>query len=266
MRISIGQLAVLDDKSANLEAIARATAAAASDGAQLVVFPELAMYFKHGLDGSFLQNAEHIPGEFSASIDNIAKENNIAVAVGMLEAVAGEDRAFNTIYVTSSKGTALARYRKVHLYDAFGLRESDVIAPSLDGHVATFDLEGLRFGLMTCYDLRFPESARSLVDAGAQVLLIPSAWTPGVRKEDHWETLVRARAIENTSYVVAPNQAPPLSTGSSLIVDPMGIVLAQLAETPETRTAEITLRRVEQVRTRNPSIANRRFRVERIPS
>ncbi|NKL21242.1 carbon-nitrogen hydrolase family protein [Rhizobium leguminosarum] len=261
MKVSIGQLAVTADKSANLAAIAKATAEAASVGSSLIVFPEMAMWFKHGLDEAFVTNAETIPGRFSDAVDMLASKHSIAIAAGMIEAVEGETRVYNTIYV-ASPGKAVGTYRKMHLYDAFGLRESDVIAPSNAFDPMVFALDGIKFGLMTCYDVRFPESARLLVDAGAEVLLLPSAWTPGVRKEDHWETLVRARAIENTSYVVASNQAAPLSTGSSMIVDPMGIVVAQLMEGPETRTAEISASRVASVRTANPCIANRRFRVE----
>lgn len=263
MRVSIGQLAVTDVKSANLAAMRKATAEAARDGSSLIVFPEMAMWFQKGLSDAFVTNAEKIPGPFTKAIDALAKEFAIAIAVGMNEAVEGEAKAYNTIYVTSRSGEAIATYRKVHLYDAFGLRESDVISPSDTTEPMVFEVEGTRFGLMTCYDLRFPESARILVDAGAEVLLLPSAWTPGVRKEDHWETLVRARAIENTSYVIASNQAAPLSTGSSMIVDPMGIVVTQLMEGPETRTAEIASSRVSSVREFNPCIANRRFRVAR---
>jgi len=260
MKVSIGQLAVTADKAANLASIAKATAEAASAGANLIVFPEMAMWFKHGLDDAFIANAEKIPGPFSSTLDELASKHSIAITAGMIESVEGEARVYNTIYVTSSTGK-IGTYRKMHLYDAFGLRESDVIAPSNSNCPTVFELDGVKFGLMTCYDVRFPESARLLVDAGAQVLVLPAAWTPGVRKEDHWETLVRARAIENTSYVVASNQSAPLSTGSSMIVDPMGIVVAQLMEGPETRTAEVSALRVAAVRAANPCIANRRFQV-----
>jgi predicted amidohydrolase len=263
MKVSIGQIAVTADKAANLAMIAKSVEEAGNAGANLIVFPEMAMWFKHGLDQAFIENAENIPGPFSKALDELAAKHSIAIAAGMIEAVANENRVYNTIYVTSASGKAIGTYRKMHLYDAFGLRESDVIAPSNAVDPVVFELEGTKFGLMTCYDVRFPESARLLVDAGAEVLLVPAAWTPGVRKEDHWETLVRARAIENTSYVVASNQSAPLSTGSSMIVDPMGIIVAQLMEGPETRSAEISPSRVAAVRAANPCIANRRFQVNR---
>lgn len=261
MRVSLGQLSPGTDKKSNLAAIAEQAAKAAREGASLVAFPEMSMYFKHELDESFAANAEPIPGSFSAAIDAIAKKENIAIVVGILETIPHDSRPANTLYVTSNRGETIAQYRKVHLYDAFGLRESNIIAPSDEVNAVLFDLEGLRFGLMTCYDLRFPESARILIDHGADAVILPSAWTPGVRKEDHWETLVRARAIENTCYLIAPNQALPLSTGGSLAVDPMGIVLTQLTEQPGLATVELSKERVTSVRSTNPCISNRRFRV-----
>lgn len=263
MRVSIGQIASTEDKVANLAAITSSAERAATDGSALLVLPEVSMYFRHEVDSLWGENAETIPGPFTTAVDEVAARWRIAIAVGMLEKIPADDRAHNTIYVTSSEGKQIGVYRKVHLYDAFGFRESDVIAPSGDPGSLLFDLNGIRFGVITCYDLRFPESSRALVDEGADVILLPSAWTPGVRKEDHWETLVRARAIENTVFVVAANQAVPQSTGGSLVVDPMGIVLAQLVEGSETRTVELDEDRVSAVRLTNPCVANRRFRVER---
>ena len=198
MRISIGQLAPSTDKTDNLAAIAEQAAKAAGEGASLIVFPEMSMFFKHGLDDAFAANAELVPGPFTRALDGIAKTSGIGIVAGILETVPGDRRPANTLYVTSKNGEAIGTYRKVHLYDAFGLRESDIICPSPSLEPVVFELDGLTFGLLTCYDLRFPESARVLVDRGADVLVLPSAWTPGVRKENHWETLVRARAIENT--------------------------------------------------------------------
>lgn len=262
MHISIGQLAPSTDKTGNLAAIAEQAAKAAGEGSSLIVFPEMAMFFKHGLDEAFAANAEPIPGPFTRALDEIASVSRIAIVAGILETVPGDHRPANTLYVTSSDGEAIGTYRKVHLYDAFGLRESEIICPSPSLEPVVFELDGLTFGLLTCYDLRFPESARVLVDRGADVLVLPSAWTPGVRKEDHWETLVRARAIENTAYVIASNQAPPLSTGGSLAVDPMGIVLAELGEQTGLATVEVLKERIDAVRSVNPCLANRRFRVE----
>ena len=111
---------------------------------------------------------------------------------------------------------------------------------------------------MTCYDLRFPEHARALVDAGADVLVAPSAWVAGERKVDHWRTLVRARAIENTAYVVAVAQPGPRYTGHSMVVDPLGDILVEAGEGPETLSATLDHEVVERARRTNPSLANRR--------
>ncbi len=121
------------------------------------------------------------------------------------------------------------------------------------------DLAGLRVGLMTCYDLRFPEHARALVDAGAELLVVPAAWVAGERKVDHWRTLVRARAIENTVYVAAAAQPAPRYSGHSMLVDPLGDVLAEAGDGSEVVGAEISAAVLAQARRTNPSLANRRL-------
>jgi predicted amidohydrolase len=179
----------------------------------------------------------------------------------MAEAVPGERRAFNTVAAVAPDGELIGVYRKVHLYDAFGYAESDTIIPGELTDPLLFDLGDLRFGVMTCYDLRFPEIARVLVDAGATAIALPAAWAAGPAKEDHWATLVRARAIENTCFVLASAQTGPRCTAQSMIVDPMGTVLACAGEQPGLALATIGAARVDQVRKTNPSLANRRFRV-----
>ena len=177
------------------------------------------------------------------------------VVAGMFEAGDDPARPFNTLLV---RGAAEASYRKIHLYDSFGYRESDRLsAGALDPVVV--DVGGFGVGLMTCYDLRFPELARALVDAGAEVLVVPAAWVAGPRKVDHWRTLVRARAIENTVFVVAVGQPGPRYSGHSMVVDPLGDVLAEAAEGPEVLTATLERDLLEQARRTNPSLANRRL-------
>ena len=259
MHIAIGQTAGTPDKAANLATIEEMTKRAAGAGAGLIAFAEYAMFKQPIRDDLFLQEAEHLDGPFATRVREIARENGIAVVVGMQEAIDGEPRAFNTLLVVDGGGNDIGAYRKIHLYDAFGGTESRWIRPGDLDQQLVYEIGGLRFGTMTCYDLRFPEMARHLTDAGAEVLLIPSAWTPGPRKEDHWSTMVRARAIENVAYVVAPGMAPPLATGGSLIVDPMGIVLAEAGETPAVLLAECTLERLGDVRRRNPALEHRRF-------
>jgi predicted amidohydrolase len=164
---------------------------------------------------------------------------------------------YNTLVVVGPDGGLLASYRKIHLYDAFGYVESQRLIP---GPVApvTFGVGDARFGLMTCYDLRFPELAAALVDAGADALLVPAAWLAGPHKVDHWSTLLRARAIETTSYVVAAGQCGSHYVGTSVVLDPMGLTVATLADEPGTAVAAIDLQRVAEVRKVNPTLKNRR--------
>jgi predicted amidohydrolase len=137
-------------------------------------------------------------------------------------AIPRDPRPFNTVVALPPDGRLIGSYRKLHLYDAFGFAESELFPPGQHGPPLVFEASGLARGVMTCYDLRFPEIARALVDARADVLLVPSAWVAGPAKEDHWMTLLRARAIENTTYVVAAGQTGPSYVGHSVVVDPMG--------------------------------------------
>ncbi|MFC7495723.1 MULTISPECIES: carbon-nitrogen hydrolase family protein [unclassified Nocardioides] len=224
-------------------------------GADLVVFPE-AFARDFGEAGSDVSGyAEAVDGPFATEVARVAGGRGATVVAGMFERGDDPGRPFNTLVV---RGAAETSYRKIHLYDSFGYRESERLTAGLTSPVV-FDLEGLRVGLMTCYDLRFPELGRALVDAGAEVLVVPAAWVAGPRKVDHWRTLVRARAIENTAYVVAVGQPGPRYTGHSMVVDPLGDVLAEAGEGAEVLTGVLEHTVVEQARRTNPSLANRRM-------
>ncbi|WP_182525219.1 carbon-nitrogen hydrolase family protein [Nocardioides dongkuii] len=225
------------------------------NGADLVVFPE-AFARDFGEAGSDVSGYAEAPdGPFATAVADAAAEHATTVVAGMFEAGADPARPFNTLVV---RGAAHADYRKVHLYDSFGYRESDRLTAG-EPTTALVEVAGLQVGLMTCYDLRFPEMGRALVDAGAEVLVVPSAWVAGPRKADHWRTLVRARAIENTVYVVAAGQPGPRYTGRSLVVDPLGDVLAEAGEEPAVLRAELSRDVVAEARRTNPSLANRRL-------
>ena len=185
----------------------------------------------------------------------VAAECATTVVAGMFEPGADASRPFNTLVV---RGGAEAAYRKIHLYDSFGYRESDrLTAGPLEPTV--IDVAGFRVGLMTCYDLRFPELARLLVDRGAEVLLVPAAWVAGPRKVEHWVTLLRARAIENTVFVAAAGQPGPRYSGHSLVVDPLGDVLVEAGDRDEVVTAVLERTVLDEARRTNPSLANRRL-------
>ncbi|GAA1780095.1 carbon-nitrogen hydrolase family protein [Nocardioides hankookensis] len=227
----------------------------APQDADLVVFPE-AFARDFGEAGSDVSAyAEPLDGPFATEVARVADERGATVVAGMFEPGEEPDRPFNTLV---ARGAVEASYRKIHLYDSFGYRESDRLSAGPLAPVV-FDLGGFGVGLMTCYDLRFPELARALVDAGAEVLVIPAAWVAGPHKVDHWRTLVRARAIENTAFVVAVGQPGPRYTGHSLVVDPLGEVLAEGGDGPEVLTAVLEHTVLERARRTNPSLANRRL-------
>jgi len=224
-------------------------------GADLVVFPE-AFARDFGKPGSALEEyAEPLDGPFAVEAQRVAQERDSTIVAGMLERSGEQTKPFNTLVM---RGRATAQYRKIHLYDSFGYRESDVLSAG-DPTPCVIELSGARVGLMTCYDLRFPELARALVDAGAEVIVVPAAWVAGERKVDHWRTLVRARAIENTVYVVACGQPGPRYCGHSLVVDPLGDVLAEAGEGSEVIRATLRAERLDEARRLNPSLVNRRL-------
>jgi predicted amidohydrolase len=246
------------DPAANLKRITELIEEAAAGNAGVVVLPEAAMHDFGPIDRSLGPAAQRLDGEFVIELARLAERHSLTLIAGMFEVSGEVERPFNTLVVLGPDGSLRASYRKVHLYDSFGYRESDrllageplpVVIPSGD----------LTLGLMTCYDLRFPEFARILVDAGADVLVVPAAWVRGPLKEDHWETLLRARAIENTVYVAGAGQTGKLYVGCSMIVDPMGVAVARIGDDEGIVTADLAAAHVEQARRRNPSLANRRL-------
>jgi deaminated glutathione amidase len=229
--------------------------ALAPSDADLVVFPE-AFARDFGEAGTDVSGyAEPVDGPFAAELERVAGARGGTLVAGMFEVGDDPARPFNTLVV---RGAAHASYRKIHLYDSFGYRESDRLSAG-DPVPVVVDLSGFGVGLMTCYDLRFPELARGLVDAGAEVLVVPAAWVAGPHKVEHWRTLARARAIENTCYVVAVGQPGPRYTGHSLVVDPFGEVVVEAGEGSEVLTAVLEHTVLERARTTNPSLANRRL-------
>ncbi|HEX4253273.1 MAG TPA: carbon-nitrogen hydrolase family protein [Pseudonocardia sp.] len=259
--VAVAQFAAGLDKVQNTKLVLEAITTAADAGARLVVTPEMAMYFDPQGVGTDPNYAEPLDGPFVTAVRETARAAGVTAVVGMAETVPGERRAYNTLAAVGPDGALLGVYRKIHLYDAFGYSESEKVVPAEINDPLTFELGDVTFGAMTCYDVRFPEMARRLVDAGATAVVLPAAWAVGPAKEDHWATLIRARAIENTCYVLAAGQTGPLCTAQSVVVDPMGTVLASAGERPGFALATVGLDRVDQVRTVNPSLANRRFRV-----
>ncbi|NUT40058.1 MAG: carbon-nitrogen hydrolase family protein [Thermoactinospora sp.] len=224
--IALCQIPVSPDPSVNLKRAQEALAHAR--GADLAIFPE-ATLTRYGT--RITELAEPLDGPFVTGLAQAAREHGIAVIAGVFEP--GDDRVHNTAVALDADGVLQAAYRKIHLFDSFGASESSLVAPG--DRPTVVELAGLRVGLITCYDIRFPELARALVDQGADLFAVIAAWGSGVLKEDHWITLVRARALENTTWTAAVGQAPNpqessdgFGIGRSMLVDPLGVVRADL--------------------------------------
>jgi predicted amidohydrolase len=223
----------------------------------LVVFPEVFMR-DFGKPGSLVgEFAEPLDGPFVERLTGLAKANEVTIVAGMFERSEDPDRPYNTLVVVDGNGL-LTSYRKIHLYDSFGYKESEsLLAGPIEPVVV--DVGGLSIGLMTCYDLRFPELARELTKRGAELVLVPAAWVAGPGKVEHWRTLAKARAIENTVFVAAVGQPGPRYTGHSLVVGPDGELLAEIGDGELVATARVATDLLDKVRANNPSLANRRF-------
>lgn len=257
--VAVCQFAPTASREDNRDRIAAMTADAAARGARLIVFPEYASYFVNPMDETLAANAETLDGDFVSTLTALAADHGVVIVAGLVERASDAQHVHNTLVAVRGDGI-LATYRKQHLYDAFGQTESDWIEAG-DLGAATFDVAGIRFGLMTCYDLRFPEVARTLVDAGADALVVPAEWVRGPLKEHHWTVLLAARAIENTTYVIAADHPAPVGVGHSQIIDPQGVVIAGVGSTDGIAVAAVESSAIDRVRDTNPSLRVRRYAV-----
>ena len=271
MRVAAVQLNSTNDKDRNLETARRLVREAAAAGAELVALPE-----KWNLlapPAELEAGAEELEGGVSTeAARGWAREHGIHVLAGSIgERVAGADRLFNTSALIDPSGALIAVYRKIHMFDVevggVTYRESEAEQPG--DEIVTAAAGAVEVGLSVCYDLRFPELYRILAVRGARFITVPSAFTLATGR-DHWEVLLRARAIENQAFVLAPNQvgeAPPhyVSYGRSMIVDPWGVVLAQAADGENVIVADLDLQRQAALRESLPSLANRRPEAYRWP-
>lgn len=258
--LAVAQFAPSADEPANLDAIAELVARARGRGAGVVLFPEYSSYFVDPFDASLAEHAQDLDGPFVAALARLAAQHDVHIVAGLVERAADGDRVRNTV-VAVDAGGVVARYRKLHLYDAFGQRESDWVEPGEIEEPETFEAGGIRFALMTCYDLRFPEVARTLADTGAHVVLVAAEWVRGPLKEDHWRTLLQARAIENTLYVAGADHPPPLGVGHSVVIDPLGVPVAAIGTATDVAVASVDAGVVDRVRRVNPALKLRRYTV-----
>jgi predicted amidohydrolase len=259
--IAVAQFAPGADRDANIAQVTALAERAVERGASFVVFPEYSAYFTPTPGEDWLAAAEALDGPFVQALTSLAQRLRIHIAAGMLELSAEEKRISNTLVAIAPTGAVVATYRKQHLYDAFGGRESHWIVAGPTGAPETFAWDRFTVGLQTCYDIRFPEVSRRLVDAGANLIVVPAEWVRGPLKEYHWRTLLTARAIENTVFVAAADHAPPIGVGNSMVVDPMGVELVTIGERTDVAVAHIEYARLDEVRAINPALELRRYGV-----
>ncbi|MEU5976565.1 carbon-nitrogen hydrolase family protein [Streptomyces sp. NPDC047315] len=261
MKVAAAQFAPTADPAANLAVIEEMTAEAAAAGAELVVFPEESMIPSDALDESAVPLGEFAVthwGPFLEGISRTARTHGVAlVAAGYEDS--GTALPYNTMAAVDAGGEVLGLYRKMHLYDAFDYRESRHIQRGDTGPVVV-RIGDFNVGLVNCYDVRFPEFTRSLVEMGADLLAVSAAWVKGPLKEDHWRTLLRTRAIENTCWVVASSLTTPDCIGTSMAVDPLGVVRAALGEEERSLlVVDADKDRIDRARTVLPVLRNRRI-------
>jgi predicted amidohydrolase len=271
LRVAAVQLNSGADLTANLAVADRLTRQAAADGAQLIVLPE--KWTAIGTEQDLLASAQPLDGPAIGWARATAAELKVDLVAGsILERVAGQEKLSNTSVHVGPDGEIKAAYRKVHMFDVevggHVYRESELEEPG-EEIVLSQTAGGIELGMSVCYDLRFPELYRILAVRGARILTIPAAFTLATTR-DHWETLVRARAIEDQAFVIAANQVGPHpggqhSGGRSMIVDPWGVVLAQAPDSDGVVLAELDLARQLEIRASLPSLANRRPEAYRWP-
>ncbi len=264
MRAAVVQLNSTNDKARNLGAAERLVQAAAADGAELVALPEKWNLLAAGEE--LLAGAESLDGPSLGAARGWAGELGIHLLAGSISEQGSADRAFNTSVLIGPDGEDLAVYRKIHMFDVDvgGVAYRESAHEEAGEEIVTAPLAEATVGLSVCYDLRFPELFRILAVRGARLLTVPSAFTAATGR-DHWEVLLRARAIENQAFVLAPNQvgeaSPHFSShGHSMIVDPWGAVLTTASQEECFVAADLDFAAQQRVRESLPSLANRRPR------
>ncbi len=262
MRVALAQFAATTDPAENLRQVQAAVERAAAADARLAVFPE-AMICSFARPR--IEAAEPLDGPWASAVRTAARQAGITVIVGMFTP-GSSGKVRNTLLVT---GPGIeAHYDKLHLFDAYGYRESDQIEPG-DGLVL-IEVDGIAIGLATCYDLRFPEQFKALAARGAEIIVVPSSWAAGERKVDQWQVLVAARALDSTSIVVAVDQAlpaaphdhqdrKPTGVGHSMVTGPLGELLLELGPEPELALVDLDVAAVASAREALPVLGNSRL-------
>jgi len=260
--VAIVQMKSSEDKMENLQLSVDFIREAAKKKSNLICFPEFQMAYSPVSQSAnqLSEIAESVnDGNFITTLRKAAKVNKISIISTIYEKSnrGSDNRVYDTVVLIDNKGGISSVYRKLHLYDALGFKESDrMMAGNMIEKPAKTSVG--KIGLMICYDIRFPEMSRILTVKGANVLVSPSAWVHGVMKEEHWQTLLKARAIENGLYIIAPDQVGNIFSGRSMAVDPFGVVLLDMGNREGMEVVELDKSRVQKVRELLPLLKNRR--------
>jgi deaminated glutathione amidase len=259
-KIAIIQFKASIDKNQNLKQILNYIQKASKLGAELCAFPEFMMFYTTSSQSpaKLASLAETIHGSFVKTIAKSAKENSIQIVGTFYEKSNKKNRVYDTSFLISKSGKILSKYRKIHLYDALGFKESNKMTPGSKIISPTKTSIG-KIGMLICYDLRFPEVSRALASAGSEILVVPSAWVKGKMKEDHWITINKTRAIENGCYIIAPDQVGNIYCGRSIVVDPYGKILLDMKKRQGIGIVNISLDKVKHTRRVLPLLKNRRI-------
>jgi deaminated glutathione amidase len=258
-KVAIAQIKSSIAKEENLRTAISMIEQAGRGGAELISFPEFLMAFSPARQSpeELSKIAEAVDGRFISTLCAAASKNRVAVLATIYETSATPNRVFDTAVWLDAFGNVAMTYRKIHLYDAFGFKESDKFEPGSAISPPVISGE-CRFGVMICYDLRFPEMARILALEGANILVAPAGWIQGDLKVDHWQTMIKARALENGCYIIAPGQTGNLYIGHSMVVDPLGRTIVDLGERENLAVVELNLALVLETREKLPLLQNRR--------
>lgn len=256
MLVAAGQFAVTPNIETNAQNCVALMAQAHQQGASLLVLPEALLAQDDNDAGLSVKSAQPLDGEFLRVLLAESGTNTLTTVL-TLHVPSSPGRAVNTLVVLRG-GEVIAHYDKLHLYDAFRIQESRLVDAG-DRVPPLIEVEGMRVGLMTCYDLRFPELALTLALQGAELLVLPAAWVRGPLKGHHWSTLLAARALDTTCYFIAADECGNRNIGQSRIIDPFGVTLAAAGSDPTLILADVEVDFVRDVRAQLPVLQNRRF-------
>ncbi len=257
MKVALGQFAVSREWTENLRTTQDLMLQASRQGADLLVLPE-GILARDIADPDLVRKAaQSLDGPFVSQVLESSRNTTLTTMM-TIHVPFGDDGKVWNVLIAIRDGQIIAQYRKLHLYDAFNMQESRNVVPG-DEVPPLVKVAGMKVGLMTCYDVRFPELARRLVLDGADVLVLPAAWVKGPLKEAHWNVLVTARALENTCYMVAVGECGERNIGQSVVIDPLGVAVSCAAEAPALIIADLDPERISYARKVLPVLENRRF-------